>query len=56
MLAPLHEKAGLNFVDDGPIAALERVRNWILYKQAITLLHPACRQTDLAACCNVGLK
>lgn len=29
---PLHERTGLNSADAGPTAALEMVRDWILYK------------------------
>lgn len=44
---PMHENTGLYLTDDGPTAALEMVRDWILYKQCFNPLHPACKQTQL---------
>lgn len=52
----VHEKTGLNFADEGPAAASEMVRNWILCKQGHYPSPPACRQTDPAACRDVDLQ
>lgn len=52
---PLHDRTGLKFADDGPMAALEMVKDWIFYKQCWTPLHPACTHTAPAACSTVGL-
>lgn len=49
MHAPLHKRNGLNFADDGPTAALEMVRDWMLYKQSCHP-SPSCMQTDRPSC------
>lgn len=52
---PLHERQELNCAADGPVAALEMLKDWVLHKQCHRPSPPGM-QTDPAACGTVGLK
>lgn len=53
---PLHERQELNCAADGPVAALEVLKDWVLHKQCHHASPPGM-QTDRPSCLrHVGLK